>query len=192
MHCTAMALCAKYVNGGRLFHVQAATTYLTLGLVCGAADPLSGLPRFMAPAKSNSTKYLVSEQRTRLQSCIRSKMKIFAHPPPQPLQQHAHRDMVLASTSAGWEITKTPPEEYWGGIPKILHSKMHWYNVPAAIDAQSPDNPWNIIKRIFRPGDLVAVKLVRALLASMSPTEMTCTMMHECAVANSEILVALP
>ncbi len=61
----------------------------------------------------------------------------------------------------GWEITKTPPEVYWGAIPQALHSKMHWYNIPVAVDAKSPDNPWNIIKRIFRPGDLVAVKLVR-------------------------------
>ena len=82
-------------------------------------------------------------------------------------------DVVLASTNAGWEITKTSPEEYWGAIPVILHSKMHWYNIPAAIDAQSPDNPWNIIKRIFRPGDLVAVKLVCALLICLH-LHMTC------------------
>lgn len=77
--------------------------------------------------------------------------------------------MIALASVAGWEITLTPPDQYWGGIPKNLHGKIHWYNIPAVIEADDPSNPWNIIKRIYQPGDLVVVKLVRScrLFASL-------------------------
>lgn len=37
--------------------------------------------------------------------------------------------------------------------------KMHYYNVPCDIEPDSPFNPLNIIKSIYRPGDFVAIKL---------------------------------
>lgn len=62
---------------------------------------------------------------------------------------------------AAWEVYPTAPQDYWRDMPVKLHDKIHWYNIPAPTNAGDYSNPWNIIRRIYRPGDMVVVKLVR-------------------------------
>jgi hypothetical protein len=37
---------------------------------------------------------------------------------------------------------------------------MHFRNRPCEVEPQNPRNPLNILRRMYRPGDYVAVKLV--------------------------------
>jgi len=39
---------------------------------------------------------------------------------------------------------------YWADVPMEQKPKMHYYNVPCDIDPESPFNPLNIVKRIYR------------------------------------------
>ena len=42
---------------------------------------------------------------------------------------------------------------------KLCREKLHYYNVPCDTDPESPFNPLNIIKSIYKPGDFVVLKL---------------------------------
>jgi hypothetical protein len=37
---------------------------------------------------------------------------------------------------------------------------MHFRNVPCAVEPNNPRNPLNILRRLYKPGDYVAFKLV--------------------------------
>ena len=42
---------------------------------------------------------------------------------------------------------------YWEDVPMEQKPKMHYYNVPCDIDPESPFNPLNIVKKIYRRGN---------------------------------------
>ena len=48
-----------------------------------------------------------------------------------------------------------PPQEYWSHVPAATLPHLHFYNIPVTIDATHADNPFNIIKAVYRPGDFV-------------------------------------
>ena len=50
----------------------------------------------------------------------------------------------------GWEISPINASIYWADVPVEQKSKMHYYNVPCDIDPESPFNPLNIVKKIYR------------------------------------------
>ncbi len=39
---------------------------------------------------------------------------------------------------------------YWADVPMEQKPKMHYYNVPCDIDPESPFNPLNIVKKIYK------------------------------------------
>lgn len=51
---------------------------------------------------------------------------------------------------AGWEIKPVNASIYWADVPMEQKPKMHYYNVPCDIDPESPFNPLNIVKKIYR------------------------------------------
>ena len=44
--------------------------------------------------------------------------------------------------------------------PAHLSHKMHFRNVPCSVEPDNPRNPLNILRRLYKPGDYVAFKLV--------------------------------
>lgn len=46
---------------------------------------------------------------------------------------------------------------------------MHFRNVPCSVDPADPRNPFNILRRIYKPGDYVAFKLVSWPLVRLKP-----------------------
>lgn len=40
-----------------------------------------------------------------------------------------------------------------------LRSSIHYFNIPCDIEPDSPFNPLNIIKAMYKPGDFVVIKL---------------------------------
>mmetsp|Transcript_3909 Transcript_3909/g.11347 ORF Transcript_3909/g.11347 Transcript_3909/m.11347 type:complete len:385 (-) Transcript_3909:471-1625(-) len=59
----------------------------------------------------------------------------------------------------GWELTAQNITDYWQQFPAEMSEKMHFRNVGVNFAADAPDNPLNIVRRIFRKGDYVAIKL---------------------------------
>ena len=39
---------------------------------------------------------------------------------------------------------------YWADVPMEQKPQMHYYNVPCDIDPESPFNPLNIVKKIYK------------------------------------------
>ncbi|GAB4815494.1 hypothetical protein N2152v2_002540 [Parachlorella kessleri] len=58
-----------------------------------------------------------------------------------------------------WEVENQPPQEYWSHVPAGILPHLHFYNIPVTIDETHADNPFNIIKAVYQPGDFVVVKL---------------------------------
>jgi hypothetical protein len=58
-----------------------------------------------------------------------------------------------------WEAHPYAPEKLWGSFPPEIIPHIHYYNVPASTDPNSPFNPWNTLRATARPGDFVVVKL---------------------------------
>ena len=48
---------------------------------------------------------------------------------------------------------------YWLEVPPRLEKKLRFYNIGVETDPASPKNPLNIIRRLYRPGDFVVLKL---------------------------------
>ena len=48
---------------------------------------------------------------------------------------------------------------YWLEVPPWLKKKLRFFNFAVETDPASPKNPLNIIRRIYRPGDFVVLKL---------------------------------
>ncbi len=61
--------------------------------------------------------------------------------------------------STGWEVKQHAAADYWRQWPAEDRYKMHFYNTPFDTDQTSPDYPLNILKRIYKPGDFVVIKL---------------------------------
>lgn len=59
---------------------------------------------------------------------------------------------------AGWELKQLNSTSYWDAWPDKDKAKMHFYNEGYDIRTDSPNFPLNILKRIHRPGDFVAIK----------------------------------
>ena len=59
----------------------------------------------------------------------------------------------------GWEIKPVTAKEYWADVPLEMRARMHYYNVPCDTAPDSPFNPLNIVKNMYRPGDFVVIKL---------------------------------
>lgn len=51
------------------------------------------------------------------------------------------------------------PAKYWDQFLPKLTGAMHFYPVPCPVDVDDERNPFNIIRRIYRPGDCIAFKL---------------------------------
>lgn len=54
-----------------------------------------------------------------------------------------------------WEVETMPAREYWAHVPSETLPHLHFYNIPVTVDATHPDNPINIIRSIYKPGDFV-------------------------------------
>ena len=50
-------------------------------------------------------------------------------------------------------------KEYWADVPLEMRARMHYFNVPCDTAPDSPFNPLNIVKNMYRPGDFVVIKL---------------------------------
>mmetsp|Transcript_1406 Transcript_1406/g.4195 ORF Transcript_1406/g.4195 Transcript_1406/m.4195 type:complete len:381 (-) Transcript_1406:736-1878(-) len=59
----------------------------------------------------------------------------------------------------GWELKPIPQAQYWQAFPANMSEKMHFWNIGVSYDRAAPDNPLNIVRRIYRPGDYIAFKL---------------------------------
>ena len=98
--------------------------------------------------------------------------------------QSAHGTGLLAlvhlSDSAlrrftGWEIKPVNASIYWADVPMEQKPKMHYYNVPCDIDPESPFNPLNIVKKIYRCASCTAGPGTGMICASLQmPTVMQC------------------
>lgn len=40
-----------------------------------------------------------------------------------------------------------------------MRARMHYFNVPCDVGLDSPFNPLNIVKAMYKPGDFVVIKL---------------------------------
>jgi hypothetical protein len=67
-------------------------------------------------------------------------------------------------------LTYSPSPCALGEVPRALlrpphlSHKMHFRNVPCSVEPDNPRNPLNILRRLYKPGDYVAFKLVGNLL----------------------------
>lgn len=59
----------------------------------------------------------------------------------------------------GWDSKHFEPTEFWRNVPKTMHSKFHLINTKVDHDITSSSHPYQIIKRIYRKGDYIALKL---------------------------------
>ena len=59
----------------------------------------------------------------------------------------------------GWEVSPVSASEYWAEVPPELRARMHYFNIPCETAPDSPFNPLNIVKELYRPGDFVVIKL---------------------------------
>lgn len=69
------------------------------------------------------------------------------------------RKGITFDTIYGWESKPIPPTEYWQEFPAELTEKMNFRNVGVQSAANAQDNPLNIVRRIYRPGDYIVFKL---------------------------------
>ncbi|GAB4817211.1 hypothetical protein N2152v2_004257 [Parachlorella kessleri] len=58
-----------------------------------------------------------------------------------------------------WEVKIQEPKKYWGAVPEKVVDTLHFYNVPVGSKNDSASNPLNIIRKRYRPGDYIFVKL---------------------------------
>jgi len=59
----------------------------------------------------------------------------------------------------GWELKLQNITDYWEQFPAEISEKMHFRNIGVPFAKDAPDNPLNILRRIFRKGDYVVIKL---------------------------------
>jgi len=59
----------------------------------------------------------------------------------------------------GWEMKVITPKGYWDQFLPKLTGAMHFYDVGVNTDPDDERNPFNIIRKIYRPGDFIAFKL---------------------------------
>ena len=57
--------------------------------------------------------------------------------------------------------------------PAHLSHKMHFRNVPCSVEPDNPRNPLNILRRLYKPGDYVAFKLVSSCRICGCPPKRT-------------------
>lgn len=58
-----------------------------------------------------------------------------------------------------WEVKELTPIEYWKEVPAEYFGSLHFYNIPAIADPEDERNPLAIIRKKFKPGDFVVLKL---------------------------------
>lgn len=59
----------------------------------------------------------------------------------------------------GWDSRPFEPVTFWQNVPKSIYSKLHLINVPVANNFSDMGHPFQIVKRVFRKGDYIALKL---------------------------------
>lgn len=66
-----------------------------------------------------------------------------------------------------WEVTRYPPQDWWGSLPASMRSRVHFYNVPvdegeledALKDTPRPDSFLQLLQASASPEDFVVVKI---------------------------------
>ncbi|KAK9823706.1 hypothetical protein WJX72_004819 [[Myrmecia] bisecta] len=58
-----------------------------------------------------------------------------------------------------WELAHMDPKAYWASVTETMVEKLHFYNIGIDNDTTKASHPLNIMKSIYRPGDLIIVKL---------------------------------
>lgn len=59
----------------------------------------------------------------------------------------------------GWDSREFKPAEFWRFVPDSIYPKLHLMNVRVTDEVSDRNHPFQIIKRIFHPGDYIALKL---------------------------------
>ena len=49
--------------------------------------------------------------------------------------------------------------DYWARVPDEYKGRVHFYNTAFVANVSSPSHPLNIMRGVYKPGDMVVVKL---------------------------------
>ena len=49
--------------------------------------------------------------------------------------------------------------DYWGKVPDDFWGRVHFYNTAFSRDIRNASHPLNIMRSLYKPGDLVVLKL---------------------------------
>lgn len=82
-----------------------------------------------------------------------------AFPPATPTcsggAQHTHKRASCCPLQA-WELFKQDPAQYWAIVPKRVQPALHFFNNnPVTVAGGAPNNPLNILRARWQPGDYV-------------------------------------
>ena len=69
--------------------------------------------------------------------------------------QHALSQAWLLGCCPVWGQVLKLPRPAPTAVPPALRPKLHFYNTPAVFNASSPENPLNILRSVYKPGDFV-------------------------------------
>mmetsp|Transcript_10915 Transcript_10915/g.67427 ORF Transcript_10915/g.67427 Transcript_10915/m.67427 type:complete len:384 (-) Transcript_10915:4391-5542(-) len=58
-----------------------------------------------------------------------------------------------------WEAETLNQQSYWDGVPKMLHRRVHFYNVPVSADTMKPGEPLALVTKMAKKDDFVVIKL---------------------------------
>lgn len=58
-----------------------------------------------------------------------------------------------------WEAETLNQQSYWDGVPKMLHRRINFYNVPVSTDTMKPGEPLALVTEMTKKDDFVVIKL---------------------------------
>lgn len=84
-----------------------------------------------------------------------------------------------------------------GTLAVCPRAKIHYFNIPCDVAPDSPFNPLNILKAIYKPGDYVVIKLdidnePVEQASALSDARLSCTFWCRVGIQSSRVLLALP